>query len=203
MESSKIQKLQRWLGTGSINIFGRPFSGKDTQAKRLAEIFDTISISSGDILRKSDDAATKEIIDTGRLAPSNSFVKLVLPFISQPELRDKPLILSSIGRWHGEEEAVMSHTEQSNHPMKAVIYLDTPPSSFYDRWAKAKDLGDREERNDDREEYLETRLLEFKQKTLPVLDYYRNLGLLIEVDGTNDKDTVTEDILEALLKRAS
>ena len=120
-----INDLKNWLGTGSINIFGRPFSGKDTQGKKLAQLFDAPLIGGGDILRASkipDDV--KQIMSRGELIPTNDYVNIVLPYLSQESLRDKALILSSVGRWQGEEIGVMKVLELANHPLKAVIYLE-------------------------------------------------------------------------------
>ncbi len=199
INKNNLASLKAWLGSGSINIFGKPFSGKDTQAQRLAELFNTIAISSGDILRQSDDEETKHIIATGKLAPTPSFINLVLPFLSQSELKKQPLILSSIGRWHGEEDAVIKHTKQSGHQLKAVINLKIPDSVFYQRWEKSKQLGDRGSRSDDKQENLEIRLNEFNTKTLPVLEFYNQKNLLITIDGTKSRDNVTKEILESLL----
>ena len=48
--NKQTQKINHWLGSGSINIFGLPFSGKDTQASIISKIFNSVMISSGDIL---------------------------------------------------------------------------------------------------------------------------------------------------------
>ena len=47
----KVSNIKKWLGTGSINIFGLPMSGKDTVGKRLAELIGGEFLSSGDIIR--------------------------------------------------------------------------------------------------------------------------------------------------------
>jgi adenylate kinase len=197
-DKKKIEQLRRWLGTGSINIFGKPFSGKDTQANRLAELFEAVAISSGDILRNSGDEATKKIMAKGQIAPTNTFINLVLPFLSQDNLQNNPLILSSIGRWHGEEKAVMRYADQSGHPLKAVIYLDIPDRVFYERWEKSRHLNDRGVRDDDNAKSLEMRLHEFNAKTLPVLEFYKQQNLLIAINGEYSKDTVTHAIINSL-----
>ena len=56
----KIQKIKEWLGTGSINIFGLPMSGKDTQGIRLAEAIGAKFLSSGMIIRAMEQETRKK-----------------------------------------------------------------------------------------------------------------------------------------------
>lgn len=197
--TEQLDILKNWIKSGSINIFGLPFSGKDTQGRRLTEIFDGNLIGAGKIFRGDNmPDSVKECMRNGKLVPTNDFVDIVLPYLSQPDLAGRPLILSSIGRWHGEEEGVVKATELSGHPMKAVLYLNLSDDDMYSRWRAVGMNNDRPIRFDDSEEVLATRLAEFQEKTLPVLDYYRNMGILIEVDGRRTRDEVTHDILNAL-----
>ena len=200
LDEVSISKLKIWLGTGSINIFGRPFSGKDTQGKKLAQLFDAPLIGGGDILRASkipDDV--KQIMSRGELIPTKDYVNIVLPYLSQESLRDKALILSSVGRWQGEESGVMSALKSANHPLKVVIYLEITESDVSKRWEAARSLGDRGRRSDDAHGTLSTRLKEFKEKTIPVIEYYEKSNLLIKVDGSKSEETIFKNIIESLL----
>src|ERR1700676_246985 len=118
MDIPKNPKIARWLQSGSINIFGLPFSGKDTHGTTLAKLFDAAFISGGDILRSSNLSQIKEHIAEGHLAPTDEYLAVVLPFFSRPELNGKPLVLSSVGRWHGEEPNVVQAAAASDHPIK-------------------------------------------------------------------------------------
>ena len=83
---NKIEKIKNWLGTGSINIFGPQFSGKDTQCLELAEIFGGIKLSSGEILRSHKEATDAlEEMNKGNLAPTDSFREIVLPYLAKNE----------------------------------------------------------------------------------------------------------------------
>ena len=104
----KIQKIKEWLGTGSINIFGLLMSGKDTQGIRLAEAIGAKFLSSGMIIRAMEQETRKKYSNKGELIPSNVFYEWVLPYLERKDLFKFPLILSSIGRWMGEENQVMS-----------------------------------------------------------------------------------------------
>ena len=203
MEASAdlTQKLLDWLGTGSINIFGRPFSGKDTQAKLLSEFFNASIIGGGDIIRKSGDPTMTSHIGTGQLTPQNDYLALILPYLNKQEFKNRPLILSSLGRWHGEEDSIMQSSKDSNHPIKAVINLEIDEAMVFERWEAAKQLSDRGDRNDDNSDSITTRLKEYKNKTLPVLDYYNKRGLLININGNQDRSRVTKAITKALIQK--
>lgn len=198
-DASKIPTIQKWLGAGSINIFGRPFAGKDTHGRELVTLFNGVLLGGGDILRNSEiPAHVKEIIHSGKLAPTEDYIAIVLPYLSQDEFKDKPLILSSVGRWHGEEEGVLGAAKESGHPVKAVVYLELDEDKVRQRWERTSHLGERGERHDDTKEILETRLEEYRNKTLPVIDFYREKGLLIPIDSSLEKQEVLDNIIDAL-----
>jgi adenylate kinase len=199
----KITSIKTWLGSGTIILFGRPFAGKDFQSKQLARLFGGNAASSGDILRNSVlPKHAEEAMAIGELIPTIDFVNVVLPYLSQPALANKPLILSSFGRWHGEEDGVIKAIKDARHPLKAVIYLEMSDDDIFNRW-NTKEHSDRHNRADDSLDILKKRLAVFSEKTAPVLDYYRDLGLLMVVNGRLEKDEVTDNIISILHKRAS
>ena len=200
----KITTIKNWLGTGSINIFGLPMSGKDTQGVRLAESLGAKFLSSGLIIRALEKETHEHYSEHGTLIPTNVFYEWVLPYFEREDLRDYPLILSSIGRWHGEEDAVMSAAAGAGHEIKAVILLNVSEADVESRFEAAKTLGDRGNRKDDKDiETFRTRLEEFRTKTLPVLQHYKDLGLLINVNGDQARDLVFDELVEKLYAKAS
>lgn len=204
IDSVQTEKIKQWLGAGSINFFGLPFAGKDSQAGRLDRRFNGVTLSSGDIFRNSViPPKTKEIMDRGELAPTEDFIAIVLPYLKHEHFAGRPLMLSSVGRWHGEEEGVINALEESHHPLKAVIYLALDEKIAVERLHLEENATTRGARDDDDEETLLRRIEEFKNKTLPVIDFYRERGLLIEVDASLPKDDVERIILEELAQRAS
>lgn len=204
LSQEQLATIRSWLGSGSINIFGLPYAGKDTHGSTLARLFDAVLLSGGDILRNSViPPDVKKIIDAGNLAPTDDYLRIVTPFLSQAEFENKPLILSSVGRWIGEEEGVVAATEASGHPTKAVIYLHLSEEMVHKRWEKSQEKGDRGDRADDAEHVIDTRIEEFREKTLPVIEVYREKGLLIEVNSDAEKHEVLETILARLFLTAS
>lgn len=199
-----LAAIKSWLGSGSINIFGLPFAGKDTHGGTLSQLLDAPLLGGGDILRNSTiPPELKKSLDAGMLFPTDEYLRIVTPFLSKPEFDNNPLILSSVGRWIGEEQGVLQATEASNHPTKAVVYLHLSEETLHKRWAKSQEKGDRGQRADDAQHVLETRINEFKEKTLPVIEVYRDMGLLIEVNSDAEKHEVIETILARLLMLAT
>lgn len=202
-DQEQVAKIKTWLAAGSINVFGRQFSGKDTQCQRLAELFGGVTFGGGDILRsQTNEQHVLSEINSGKLAPTDDYLRVVLPYFSRDDFKGKPLILSTVGRWHGEETGVMQAAEASGHPLKAVVFINVDAPEVFKRWQISFDLKDRGHREDESEESLRTRLEEFQNKTLPVIEFYRQQGLLIEIDGMLSRDEVTNLILEILAQKA-
>ena len=201
---NKIDLIKKWLGPGSINIFGLPMSGKDTQGIKLAEALDAKFLSSGMIIRAMEKETNQDLSSSGNLIPTNVFYDWVLPYFERRDLFGKPLVLSSIGRWSGEENQVMSVAKGADHEIKAAIVLVISESDAKERFSKAKIIGDRGDRADDQDpEVLETRLQEFREKTTPVLHHYETLDLLIRINGSQSREAVFNEILEKLYEKAS
>ena len=200
----RIETIKDWLGTGSINIFGLPMSGKDTQGIKLAEALNAKFLSSGMIIRAMEDQTKNRYSKHGELIPTNVFYEWVLPYFERSDLFKYPLILSSIGRWQGEEDQVMSVAAGAGHEIKAAIVLNISEADVEKRFEAAKVLNDRGDRLDDKDlEIFKTRLKEFREKTAPVLQHYNTLGLLIEVNGNQSRSNVFNEIVEKLYQKAS
>ncbi len=198
----KIAKIKEWLDTGSINIFGLPMSGKDTQGIRLAKALDAKFLSSGLIIRAKEAETHHGYSEKGNLIPTNVFYEWVLPYFERPDLFHYPLILSSIGRWFGEEDAVMTAAAGAGHDIKAVILLNISEEDVEKRFELAKTLGDRGDRKDDNDiETFRVRLKEFRDKTIPVLNHYNELGLLVTVNGDQSRDEVFNELIEKLYQK--
>lgn len=204
----KIEKIKDWLGTGSINIFGLPFSGKDTVGIRLAETLGARFLSSGMILRNAqeDDPELKNQMNSGELADTDKFREIIIPYFFREDLKESALILSSVGRWAGEETPVIEASVDSGHKMKAAILLNISEAEVFARWEAAHALEGpdlRGLREDDRlPETLKKRLAEFNEKTMPVIEMYRSIGLLVPVFAHDTKDKVFENVINALYDKS-
>lgn len=201
---AKTQQIKAWLGIGSINIFGLPMSGKDTVGVQLAEKLGAKFLSSGMIVRAMEQATGQNITSNGKLMPSNVFYDWVLPYFEREELWKYPLVLSSIGRWSGEENEVMAVAKSSGHTIRAAVVLQLSDQDVVERWEAAKILGDRGLRPDDADpDIFQTRIREYHEKTLPVLKHYQELGLLVSVPANLPRERVLENTIDALASFAS
>jgi adenylate kinase len=210
LNMEKIEHIRQWLGTGSINIFGIQFSGKDTVGKHLAALLDAEFLSSGDIMRatfaesmpSTDDKiwqAAKVGSTVGQLMPTDEFQVMMTRRLAQDDLVGKSLVLSSVGRWIGEEVPVMEALRREKHDTKAVILLNVSDDEVFRRWElsehpDARNVG----RADEDEEQLHRRIEWFRDKTVPVIEVYRSMGLLREVNGEQPREKVFSDVIDAL-----
>ena len=205
LEGAKMDErdlLKTKLGTGSINIFGLPMCGKDTVGEKLAAYFDGRLLSSGAIIRQYEAENQQALTADGSLAPTDLFYEIVLPYFDKAELKNSPLILSSVGRWSGEEKEILRKTIESGHPTRAVVYLKLAKAEVIRRFILNLVGAGREKRADDASlKVFLRRLNEFNQKTLPVLEYYREKGLLIEIDASGSREEVFEKTLMELKKK--
>jgi|SRR5665213_3596852 len=197
--SRKVHEIEDWLGEGSLNFFGLPFAGKDTNAAELAAHFGVEVLGGGHILRNSiipEDI--QMLMDSGELIPSEDYSKIVLPFLGQTAFRGKPLILSSVGRVGGEEIGVLRATKDAGHPTLAVPYLHITIDEARNRHSNSPDRG----RADDSPESLEIRFKEFEDKTVPVIKAYEEAGLLVPINAMQDKVGVFNSLVNELHDRA-
>lgn len=204
MDNNAIPTIKNWLGNGSINLFGSQFCGKDTQGQILKDMFDGVLFGGGDILRSQQDRPdVLEAMNRGNLAPTDAYREIVIPYFNRDEFAGKPLFLSSVGRMYGEEGAVMEAASASGHPMKAVLVLNIDDAEVWRRYEIANnEKHDRGSRDDDSEEALKRRLHEWHHNTSKVIDYYRQRGLVLDIDGSPAKEIVTQNIIDSLRKRA-
>jgi adenylate kinase len=197
----KLAKIKEWLGTGSLNVFGLPMSGKDTVGERLAKDLGAKFLSSGIIIRAFEAEQNQNMTGSGQLIPTNTFYDIILPYFSREEMKDDSLILSSVGRWSGEEDKIMEAAKNGGHEIKAVVLLDLTEADVKSRFEAAKRLNDRGERADDANlEIFETRIREFNEKTVPVLNHYDELKLLIRVPADGSRDEVYSSVVDKLVE---
>lgn len=201
MDRQKIAEVKDWLGTGSINIFGPPYAGKDTHGRELADILDAVLLGGGEILRGSKiPESVRALHRTGELFPTDVYFKFVLPYLKQSKFDGKPLVLSSVGRRQGEEIGVIEATAAAGHPIKAALYLNADDQTIWDRWEHSDSRKNRGIREDEAAEAMKVRLEEFRNKTIPVLEFYKGQNLLVEINSNSDKASVSQDIWGSLMK---
>ena len=210
-----------------IVVLGPPGAGKGTQAERVSENLGLPHISSGDIFRENLKNQTKlgEIADSyikrGELVPDDVTVAMIRERLALPDCM-KGALLDGFPRTPAQAEALAEILAELNSQVQAVLYINVPQEVLIERltgrWI-CRDQGhvfhvknnpprnpgrcdyDNSvlyQRDDDKAETVIQRIRVYLGQTQPLIDYYRQLGLLVEVDGSRPIDQVTTDLLAAL-----
>jgi adenylate kinase len=185
-----------------VIFLGPPGSGKGTQAKLLAGRTGVPAISTGDILREAVRQGTplgrraKAIMDAGELVPDEVVIGLIRERTSGADARDG-FLLDGFPRTIEQAWALDELLAGNGAALDGVINLLVPEKTLIERMlGRAAQEG----RSDDRPETVAERLRVYREKTAPLVDHYRKLGVLSEVDGSGTVDDVAERIDRALSK---
>ncbi|WP_131674985.1 adenylate kinase [Paracoccus marinus] len=192
-------------------VFGPPGAGKGTQAQRLAERHSIPQLSTGDMLRAAVTEGTETgrrvdaIMDRGELVPDDVVNQMVSDRIDQEDWR-KGFILDGFPRTVAQAESLTAMLEQRGVRIDAVIELKVDETSLVERMEKrvADTLAaGGTARSDDNRDTFVRRLDAYRNKTEPLLDYYRRRRELITVDGMQGIDDVAREIEDVLTRRSS
>ena len=191
----------------NIILMGPPGAGKGTLAKQLKETFNLVHISTGDMFRDAIKAQTElgklaqKYINDGHLVPDEVTIGLVKERLSQPDC-DAGFLLDGFPRTLPQAEALQEISKEISRPIDTVINLDCDNEELIRRISGRRvckncgapyhivtmkpkvegvcDLcgGPLYQRADDNEEALKVRLDHYVKDTKPLLDFYRERGLL-------------------------
>lgn len=184
----------------NLLLIGPPGSGKGTQGERLAQRLGLEHIAAGDLLRAEVEAQTplgrrvSEQMQRGDLVPDDVIIDLLMPKVVAAAHANGYLL---DGFPRSVEQAVEARklAEQVGASPDAVIYLDAPRAELVRRIVARAEI---EGRADDNPETVANRLEVFDEATRPLVDYYRNRGMLHVVDANMDEQAVTDQIVAAL-----
>ena len=181
-------------------LLGAPGSGKGTQATRLKDHLQVPHISTGDLLRAEVAAGTplglaaKEVMARGELVSDDILLGMLESRFSRPDTANG-FILDGYPRNLAQADALGTLLQRLAQPLDAAVQLDVPTELLVERIAgRAKAEG----RADDSPESVRTRLEVYGNQTAPVIDYYRNKGVLTVVDGVGGLEDVFARIVSAL-----
>jgi adenylate kinase len=220
------------LASVRVVLLGPPGAGKGTQAKLLRERFQACQISTGDILRKAVADRTllgKEAgtyLNRGELVPDDVIVRLVGERLKQKDCA-KGFVLDGFPRTLPQAESLEGILKAMGLPLDGVLSMQVPPEVIVQRLAGRRNCqdcgalyhlnfdpprngetcdrcdGHLQQRDDDREETITTRLRVYESQTAPLANYYRQRGNLREIDGVGKVEDIQKRIVEALGRPAN
>lgn len=210
-----------------IIMLGAPGAGKGTQAKQIADKYSIPHISTGDIFRANIKNGTelgkkaKQYMDQGALVPDELTCDLVMDKIQQDDCKNG-FVLDGFPRTIPQAEALDAALGKINEKMDYAIDVDVPDENIVNRMSgrraclncgatyhlisippKVEGICDRcgseiVLREDDKPETVQKRLKVYHEQTQPLIDYYKNQGILKSVDGTQPMDEVFKAIVTIL-----
>lgn len=212
-----------------IVLLGPPGAGKGTQAQVIADKLGLPHISSGDIFRENLKNQTplgieaKQYMDRGELVPDDVTIAMIRERLQRPDC-EKGAILDGFPRTPAQADALAAMLAEIGGEVKVVPYISVPADVlverlsgrwtcragghvFHEKYNPPKEAGKCDfdgselyQRDDDKPETVKQRIRVYMEQTAPLIDYYKRKGLLVEIDGTQPIDQVTEDLQVAVTR---
>jgi adenylate kinase len=176
-------------------MLGKQGAGKGTQAERVAAHYSVVHLSTGDLFRRQADQGTavgleaKRYMDRGELVPDEVVIAVVDECLQPGGLLANGFVLDGFPRTLDQAEAL--ERSLGDDPLDVVIALEVPEDIVVERMLNRG-------RDDDTETGIRRRLELYERETLPIVDYYRRLGKLAEINGVGPVDDVFQRIIDAV-----
>lgn len=210
-----------------IVLLGPPGAGKGTQAEAIVEKLHLPHISSGDIFRENLKTQTElgkmaaVYINRGDLVPDDVTIAMICERLSRPDC-ERGALLDGFPRTPAQAKALSVMLAEFKGKVNAVPYINVPEKVLIERltgrWTCRQaghifhekynppqqpgrcdiDGSELYQREDDKAETVSRRIRVYLEQTEPLIDYYRQRGLLIELNGNQAIEQVTADLLAAL-----
>ncbi|MDA3780498.1 MAG: adenylate kinase [Bacteroidales bacterium] len=190
----------------NIALFGPPGAGKGTQAKKVIKKFNLTYISTGDILREEISEGSelglkaKDVIEKGGLVSDEIIVQIIEKKI-ETTTENNGILFDGFPRTIVQAYILEGLLLKLNTSLNCMVRLEVPEDELMKRMLeRAK----KEKRSDDTQEVIQNRLKEYKNKTIPVVDFYREKKLYYAVDGFGSVDSIfnrIQNVVEHTLKK--
>ena len=186
-----------------VVLLGPPGCGKGTQSQILVENFEFFQLSTGDLLReqtsKENSSYGKEIINImnkGDLVPDEIVINLIIEKISV--LEDKSIIFDGFPRNLNQARVLNNSLEEKSIKLDHAILIEVDFKILEERILKRAKESNNKKRLDDNLETLNKRIDVYKNITLPIVNYYKDKGILSLVNGMNSIENVNKEILNII-----
>ncbi len=210
-----------------IILLGPPGSGKGTQASTLCEYLDLPHVASGDLFRYNLKNETelglkaKAYMDKGELVPDDITIAMVLDRLARPDCTNGA-ILDGFPRTLGQAEALDAALAEKGVKINMVLNIQVPDEEIVNRLSGRLICRECQEpfhkiykpfetcphgkchgehlyqRDDDKPETVRNRLEVYWNQTSPLIDYYREKDVLVDIKGDQTIEAVTEELKEAI-----
>ena len=184
----------------NLILFGPPGAGKGTQAKILIQRFNIVQISTGDMLREEVKSGSdlgklaKEIMDKGNLVSDEIIMSMIQKRITKPDC-ENGFILDGFPRTYNQAVNLDKILNTLNLKIDKVIEINVNEKLLLQRILN-RASENQSVRDDDNSEILKNRIIVYNKDTLPVLEYYKKLNKLYTVDGMQNIEEVSKNILK-------
>jgi adenylate kinase len=181
-------------------LMGPPGAGKSTQARLVATHFNIPAISTGDIFRANVSKGTplgvaaKPFMDAGDYVPDEITNLMVRNRLDEPDA-ESGFLLDGYPRTLAQVAELDRMIALSGHRLDAAVALVVDEDEIVKRLLERAQL---EGRGDDTDDVIRRRHEVYAERTAPLLNAYRDRGILIEVDASGEIDEVSRRILDAL-----
>lgn len=182
----------------NIVIFGPPGCGKGTQSAKLIEKYQLVHLSTGDVIRKEIKSGSdfgkqlQSIVEKGELVPYELIISILESVLEQNRFANG-LIFDGFPRTLNQAKDLDRLLANDDHEISMVVSLCIHDDKVVERLLNRAKI---EGRKDDTEDVIKNRLKIYKEKTYPLIDYYKEQGKYVQVAG----DCAIDDIFYKISK---
>lgn len=183
-----------------VVLMGPPGAGKGTQAKKLESALGLPQVATGDLFRENLKNETelgllaKSYMNKGELVPDEVTVAMVKERLSRPDCANGA-VLDGFPRTTAQAAALDDLLEGMNGRISIVPVIIVSQDVLVERLLKRAQI---EGRADDNEETIRNRMRVYQEQTAPLIAYYQDRGLLVEINGEQSIEAVQADLIRAI-----